>query len=85
MSEINIEATIQKMIENIDNEAVRKEIANQIPAIAILAKPDELKKLLDVFLKYPEGLEVAKNNWSIIYNNTNNSPSVIEGELFVLL
>ncbi len=78
MSEINIEATIQKMIENIDNEAVRKEIANQISAIAILAKPDELKKLLDVFLKYPEGLEVAKNNWSIIYNNTNNSPSVIE-------
>lgn len=73
MRKIDIHETVKGMIAHIENANVRKEISKQIKVISLLATPEELKALLEVFMRYPEGLEVAKENWNIIYNKTIDS------------
>ncbi len=77
MKKIDIHETVQKMIANIENVRVREEISNQVSSISLLSTPEELKSLLDAFMRYPEGLQTAKENWDIIYNNASDSASTI--------
>ena len=77
MGNLDISETVSKMIKNIGRKRVRDEIANEILQIAILARPDEFKKLLEEFLKYPEGIETAKEKWRNIYNNAKDSTGII--------
>lgn len=78
MKRIDILKTIKKIIQNIENENVRREVAKRIPEISLLSKPEELNELLDVFMRYPEGMETAKNLWPVIYSHSGDSPSTIK-------
>lgn len=70
MNVVNISETISKMLQFIDRKDVRDEISDNIIEISILAQPKELKKLLEEFIKYPDGVATVNRRWRIIYNSS---------------
>ncbi len=61
---------IRKMTGMIDREEVRKEVGNEIAGLSLISDPEEFKELLSRFIKYPDGVEVLKDKWRIVYNNS---------------
>lgn len=58
------------MIGMIDREEVREEVGNEITGLSLISNPEEFKELLSRFIKFPNGVEVLKNKWRIVYNNS---------------
>ncbi len=63
------ESIVKKLIETIDRPEVREAIASELPQIALVLKPYQLRKLISEYLKYPEALEVIVNNFDMLLDS----------------
>lgn len=61
---------IRKMTGMIDREEVRKEVGNELAGLSLIANQNEFKELLSRFIKFPDGAQVLKDKWRIVYNNS---------------
>lgn len=64
----------KRLIENMDSEDVRIEIANTLPSLALLSDHHvyEFRNLLRKFMLYDEGREAVLQKWRILYQNASN-------------
>lgn len=64
----------QRLIDNMDNEAVRLEIANTLPQLSLISEKNfELFiELLKKYMEYKDGVEVIQNKWKMVYQNSVN-------------
>lgn len=67
----------KRLIENIDSEAVRIQIANTLPELSILSERNlyAFKELLEKYMTYKDGKEQVSKKWRAIYQNS-PSPTV---------
>ena len=68
---------IRKMTGLIDREEVRKEVGNEIAGLSLISDPEEFKELLSRFIRFSDGVEVLKDKWRIIYNNSKSPLELI--------
>ena len=64
----------QRLIDSVDNETVRIEIANTLPELALLSERNvyKFKELLEKYMQYNDGRDAVSQKWKIIYQNCFN-------------
>ena len=64
----------QRLIDSVDNESVRIEIANTLPELALLSERNvyKFKELLEKYMQYNDGRDAVSQKWKIIYQNCFN-------------
>ena len=62
----------KRLIDNVDNDAIRIEIANDLPKLALLSERNQyaFKELLEKYMTYQDGREAVYQKWRIIYQNS---------------
>ena len=69
---------IRKMIETMNIAEVRETIGKEFGHIALVSEPEDLKKLIEKFIKYPNTETIIRNKWKNIYCNSQNGVELLE-------
>lgn len=78
MISFNNKNLYDKIIKHIDNRLVREKVYSELAGLPFCMEQNEFEKLIELLLRYPDGVEALKNNWRIILNNVKNSINVLE-------
>lgn len=76
--ENKMDDSINKMIENIESEEVRRKIYDEISLLALVSSSESFSKLISEIMKYPEGLKKVQESWRTLINNSKISDNVFD-------
>lgn len=69
-TEKEISDMIRKMTGLIDRDDVRAEVGNELAGLVLISDPEEFKELLSRYIRFQDGVDILKDKWRIVYNNS---------------
>lgn len=73
----NMREMTEKIVSNMENDEVRKEVIDNIPAISVSMDSKDVKKIIEELIKFEDGKKALKTFWKIIINNSNHPENLI--------